>query len=582
MTQFILVYTHPTEGEQRFKLVPGRSYRIGSRPDNDIVIDQKDVSRRHAVLRVQDGSFHITDLDSKNGTFINGAKTVSETFNCGDMVHLSSARLVIVEIGTGSYPTVPDVIANDSDDFSSPGRDETQKFRSEASMEDVVSLLETTATAVGHGALAEPLGWAVDHLGFDGAVILYRDDNDSVAMVSSAGDLGQLTRKSGVLAKLVVDHRLTSAAGTKVRQVSEMGESLLVATVGAEHVLVVRYSGRPPAIGDLRSVIAAVKAVLASGNLLGKGGAGRAGRIGSPGSGTNPPEDRLVGLSEPIHRCRQAVSRAAQRSGPVVITGERGSGCSLVARCIHDLSSRAAAPFVVVDLKGASIDAIENRLLIAGEAIAGADEAEGGTLVLDHLPDFSPDFLKTVFGVVADRSSEVPRLMLIRNLDDPGETESVGEDSDGDHVVVPALRSRNADVLALVSAWSRDGDGGSGRAHEVSFTNAALELLLTYGWPGNVAELWEEVRKAVAAAADGLVDVEHLSDEVRLQQGNDRVPQLDLEDLVDGELAQARNAFESWMIRRALAATDGSQTKAAGRLGLSRAGLFKKIRKLGL
>jgi hypothetical protein len=290
MEQFILVYTHPSEGEHRFDLVPGRSYRIGSRPDNDIVIDQKDVSRRHAVLRVHDGSFHITDLDSKNGTFINGVKTVAETFSCGDMVHLSSARLVIVEVGTGSYPgSTEAVIRRDPDSGAGRGED-TEKFRSEASMEDVVSLLETTASAVRRGALAEPLSWAVDHLGFDGAVVLYRDENDSVAMVSSAGDLGQLARKSGVLTKLATEHRVTGGKGPKVRQVTELGENLLVATVGSEHILLVRYTGTPPAIGDLRSVIASVSAVLASGKVLGRGAA--------TGSFPTPTVEQLSGSAD--------------------------------------------------------------------------------------------------------------------------------------------------------------------------------------------------------------------------------------------------------------------------------------------
>ncbi len=147
-------------------------------------------------------------------------------------------------------------------------RYETQKYRSEASMEDMITLLEITASAVRRGALAGPLNWAVEHLGFEGAAVLYRDENDSVAMVSSAGDLGEVARKSGVLSMLATDHKLKHAAGTRVRQVSELGEKLLLATVGIDHVLVVRYAGQPPAIGDLRSVIAAVDAVLGSGRVL--------------------------------------------------------------------------------------------------------------------------------------------------------------------------------------------------------------------------------------------------------------------------------------------------------------------------
>jgi len=268
MAQFILVYTHPTEGEKRIDLASSESYRIGSRPDNDIVIDQKDVSRRHAVLRVHEGSFHITDLDSKNGTFVNGAKTASATFNCGDMVHLSSARLVIVEVVTGNYPWNSDVITFQDDESGAPTGEETHVYRSEATMEDVVTLLETTASAVRRGALADPLAWALGHLGVEGAVVLYRDLNDRVAMVSSAGDLGGLARKSGVLTKLATEHKLTNAAGTRVRQATEMGENLLVASVGSDHLLVVRYTGKPPAIVDLRSLIAAVDAVLGSGRVL--------------------------------------------------------------------------------------------------------------------------------------------------------------------------------------------------------------------------------------------------------------------------------------------------------------------------
>jgi transcriptional regulator with AAA-type ATPase domain len=582
MAQFILVYTHPTEGEQRFELIPGRSYRIGSRPDNDIVIDQKDVSRRHAVLRVQDGSFHITDLDSKNGTFINGAKTLAETFSCGDMVHLSSARLVIVEVGTGSYPTSTEAIASRDEDSGARSREDTQKFRSEASMEDVVSLLETTASAVRRGALADPLGWAVDHLGFDGALVLYRDENDSVAMVSSAGDLGQLARKSGVLTKLATEHRLTSAAGTRVRQVNELGEHLLVATVGSDHVLVVRYAGQPPAIGDLRSVIASVNAVLASGRMKGKGGATASYRAIDAEHHARTPMAKIAGLTGSVLSCKLAIEQAARDSGPVTVVGERGSGCSLAARAVHDLSVRASAPFVVVDLEGLDPDAIENRLLVDGEALAAADNAEGGTLVLDRVSDMSAEIWETTLGVLADRSAAVPRLVLILNPEGGSELDQHGATLRGKRVSVPSLRDRLDDLPILISVFTVD-NGGLGAGRPISFSRPALDVLGGYRWPGNIAELRCEVGRAVTAAHPGhVVEVEHLSDTVRNPRGGDAVAALDLEVLAGSKLAEARNEFETWLVRRALDASGGRQTKAAERLGLSRAGLFKKMKKLGL
>jgi transcriptional regulator with AAA-type ATPase domain/pSer/pThr/pTyr-binding forkhead associated (FHA) protein len=583
MTQFILVYTHPTEGEQRFELVIGRSYRIGSRPDNDIVIDQKDVSRRHAVLRVEDGTFHVTDLDSKNGTFINGAKTASETFNCGDMVHLSSARLVIVEIGTGSFPTGPEVISRDEDDFGTPGSEETQKFRIEASMEDVVSLLETTASAVGRGALAEPLSWAVDHLGFDGLVVLYRDDNNGVAMVSSAGDLGQVARKSGVLSRLAIDHRRTSGSGTRVRQTTEMGENLIVATVGSDHVLVFRYTGRSPAIGDLRSVIAAVNAVLGSGKVLGRGGAAGGARSAARDRSAGVPLNRIVGLSESILACKLSIAEAALQTGPAVITAERGSGASLACRCVHDLSDRAASPFVVIDLEGQGPDAIENRLLISGEALTGADRAEAGTLVLDHVGSMPSEMWEAVLGAIADRSGQTPRSLLILNPD-PNAPSRTGADDTlaGSRVSIPSLRGRRDDIPILVNTFLLN-DEGFGSTRTVSFTRAAMDLLSRYSWPGNVAELRAEIRSSVDAAHPGnLIDESHLSQSLRVSPGENPSAALDLEGLTDLKLAQARDQFERWLIQQILAANDGRQNKAAEHLGLSRAGLFKKMRKLGL
>ena len=272
MARFTLIYSHPNEGEEKFELAPERSYRIGSSPDNDVVIDQKDVSRRHAVLRVHDGGFHITDLDSKNGTFVNGAKVVSGSFSSGDMVHLSSARLVVVELGANGDSESGSAIAPDVDDPSGSSTEETGAFRSDVTMEDLITLIEATAEAVRRGRLAEPLRWAVDHRGFDGAVVLYRDEDGGIAMVASAGNLGELPVKTDVLAQLATEEMSTSAAGTRIRQVRELGENQIVASVGRDHVLVVRSTGQPPAIDDLRSLIAAVGAVLASGSFIGREG----------------------------------------------------------------------------------------------------------------------------------------------------------------------------------------------------------------------------------------------------------------------------------------------------------------------
>jgi len=264
MAHYILIYNHPELGEQRFELECNRSYRIGSRSDNDLLVPQKDVSRHHAILRTFDGTFQITDLNSKNGTFVNGQRTAAAEFRCGDQLNISSARMVVLEVSTGAFAKVEDVRPTSPGDTEDDSREDTLKYRIEATVEDMVSLLETTSSAVGRGALADPLTWSVDHLGLDAAVVLYRDSTGSVAMVSSAGDLGPLVRDSGTLSRLAREQASHSAEGPSGREVQEQGERLLVAPLLRSHVLVVRFSGDPPAVGDVRALMAAEEAVLGS------------------------------------------------------------------------------------------------------------------------------------------------------------------------------------------------------------------------------------------------------------------------------------------------------------------------------
>jgi two-component system nitrogen regulation response regulator NtrX len=265
----------------------------------------------------------------------------------------------------------------------------------------------------------------------------------------------------------------------------------------------------------------------------------------------------------------------------VVIVGERGSGCSLAARCVHDLSSRSAGPFVTLDLAGLGPDAVEHRLLISGGGLSRADDAEGGSLVLDHVGGISPDVWKTAVSILADRSGVPPRMMLIANPD----SDRQGERSwlaglSGEQVTVPPLRQRGGDIPLLLNAMVDDcaAEGGP-----VALTNAAVAALAGYDWPGNVVELKNEIRRALAAAGpDSVIDIEHLSEPVSADRQDSPGPVAELDRLSELSLAEARSRFEAWMIRKALAATSGNQTEAAQRLGMSRAGLFKKIRKLDL
>ena len=588
MGGLILVFDHPELGEQRIELEEDRGYRIGSSADNDIVIPQKDISRHHAILRVRTGSSHITDLNSKNGTYVNGRRTASSAFQRGDTVHLSSARLVVEEEGSGDQVLKDTETSTATTPAARDMSEETIGYSGQASAEDMVALLVVTAQAVRRGAVGEPLSWAVEHLGLEALVVLYRDEDDGVSMVSSAGDLGPLMRSSGALTTIAREQK-GQHAGTRITQLSEHGESLLVAPMRRRHVLVARFSGSPPAVGDLRAVIAAVEAVLCSGNPPQPANA-------VPGERRDPelrrfgnPLHRITGLSEAINECKRRTAELAQSDRAVLIAGEVGTGKSLFARVVHDLSGRRESPFVVCD--GATAIESDGEM----DRISGAiEDARGGTLFIRDLSAMVPEVqAKLLIRLQPTTAGATPPNVDVRVVlglaGTVAQARAAGGVLDelagalgGFRLNLPPLRERSEDIPLLLTHFQREA-GGSHRRAGSGFTVDALETLTSYNWPKNVRELRAEVlRLMTRAASDMIVEVSDLSPRIREGIAVGDVPTPDFGALVNRPLSDARAEFERWIILRALYEEDWNQTRAAERLGLSRAGLFKKMRKLQL
>ena len=266
MAQYILVYNHPSLGEQRFPLEEDRTYRLGARRDNDIVIPQQDVSRHHAVVTVSGGKLHLTDLDSKNGSFVNGVREASCELHNGDQIGLSSASLMIVEEGVESSADSPSDEVSDVRSSVQPdqGADTTQ-HRLGASPGDLIALLEMTADAVAQGGVTAPLDWAVARLGADAALVVYRDPGGDIAVVASEGDLTGLVNSHAELVRTAAE-RVGGNGGRSglVLQEEVSGSQMVVARLASDHLLVLRCPLSPPPVDDLRAVVAAQNAVLAA------------------------------------------------------------------------------------------------------------------------------------------------------------------------------------------------------------------------------------------------------------------------------------------------------------------------------
>jgi transcriptional regulator with PAS, ATPase and Fis domain len=296
----------------------------------------------------------------------------------------------------------------------------------------------------------------------------------------------------------------------------------------------------------------------------------------------------VVIVSEPMVRLLATVERVARSTATVLITGESGSGKELVARAIHHYSMRSNKPWVDLSCAALPEHLLESELFGYDKgAFSGADSpkpglfemAHQGTIFLDEIGELDlkmqVKLLRVLDGVPYYRLGGVKkvavdvRVVAATNQNLERAVEEGTFRSDLYHRLsqftlhVPPLRSRVEDVTPLARYFLTQHDP------QLHFSEAAIELLITHSWPGNIRELRNVVTKA-AVLADSLeirpVDLPSLG--VR----TDSRPSADTTSL-DG--AERKTILE------ALAATGGHQQKAADRLGISRRTLSRKLKLYG-
>jgi DNA-binding NtrC family response regulator len=312
----------------------------------------------------------------------------------------------------------------------------------------------------------------------------------------------------------------------------------------------------------------------------------------------------IVGRGPATCELLRQVDRVADTNVPVLFEGESGTGKELVARALHASSSRAASAFVAENCAALPETLLENELFGHEQgAFTGADasapglfeRADEGTLFLDEVGDMSPSLQKRLLRVLQEGEvrrvggSEVRkvdvRIVTATNRDLSALVREGRFREDLYYrlavvkVRVPPLRERREDIPDLLEHFLRRfGDPGGGR----TCSEAALNALVRYQWPGNVRQLENEIRRAVALCS-GQIEVDVLSPEVR--DGRASVPELlvDPTSRLEGrDLRSLVEELEVRVVRAMLERENGNITRTARALGLSRLGLRKKMQRYGL
>ncbi len=312
-----------------------------------------------------------------------------------------------------------------------------------------------------------------------------------------------------------------------------------------------------------------------------------------------PGEDLpLVGRTPAMQALYRLVARVINVDLPVLITGESGTGKSLIARAIHDFSDRRSQSLVVAqaaDLAG--VDGIATLLA----------RARGGSLVLDEVGDFDDDAQARLVRMLDVMGDQGPRIMATSQADLALRTDAGSFRKDlyyrlaGITLAVPPLRERVDDIPLLADHFLTRAERDLGASRRLS--TDALAFVRSHPWPGNVRQLENTLRRLAVTATES--EMSRAEVEQALGQGNTpAAPRGVMEgeklsqsvarhlqryfDLHAGQLPPAGvydrvlHEIEVPMIEIALDATGGNQAKCADLLGINRNTLRKKITDLDI
>jgi len=553
---------HHREGVELVRLRAAAAVVIGRSEPADVVLDDPSLSRPHARFEVRERQIWVQDLESKNGTWVNGERTSLHRVVPGDAIRLGA---VAVTLHAGGVAGVP----------------------AEGLASNEALMLALERELVRARLHRQPLALVrVQGAGQGGAEALQ-------AHLPEVIEAGQPARVAalyspGELHLLWMDLTSKDALERAVSLARRLGEQ------GCE----------------VRCGVAAFPDVGGSPDEL-LAGCGRALRLSSRERPVRPaparrsvgsdPGDQPVVLSPAMRALFETVERLSLSTIPVLLQGETGTGKEIVARAIHDAGPRRDQPLRAVNCGGLPEQLVESALFGHERgAFTGAErqhqgifeQAQGGTVLLDEIGELSPGTQAALLRVL-----ETGRVLRV------GGTQEVELDvrviaatnrdleamvSEGDFrqdlffrlnavtLEVPPLRQRPEEISALVERFLQEARRRQPTA-VAGVSPEALELLSRYRWPGNIRELRNVIERAVVIARGDRITPDDLSERVRAATSPHREPS---DEVVDFRTRIQRHEAE--LILEALRESGWNQSEAARRLNMPLRTMVRKVQAYGL
>jgi len=305
--------------------------------------------------------------------------------------------------------------------------------------------------------------------------------------------------------------------------------------------------------------------------------------------------EQLIGSSPALEAVLEQVERVAPTDSTVLIQGETGTGKELIARAIHNISSRCGRPFIKLNCAAIPFDLLESELFghekgaftgAIAQKVGRFEMADKGTLFLDEVGDIPLALQPKLLRVLQEqeferlgsgRTHQVDvRLVAATHRDLASMVRRNEFRSDLYYrlnvfpVLLPPLRARSTDSPALVTHFVEVFGRKMGKPIE-NIPDETLSAFSSYSWPGNIRELQNLIERAVILANDGVLP--------------NPLPPTGTERITVAPAQSTLKDSERALILRTLEATGwliGGPTGAAAKLGLKRTTLISKMKKLGI
>lgn len=323
---------------------------------------------------------------------------------------------------------------------------------------------------------------------------------------------------------------------------------------------------------------------------------------------------QIVGMNSKLEEIIRLIDVIRDNPIDVLIQGENGTGKENIARALHYTSLRAKKPFVAVNCAGFTDSLLQDELFgHEKDAFTNANRqrngyfqsAHGGTIFLDEIGDMSLDAQKSILRALTARKirrlggeEDIPidvRVVAATNKDLQAAMRDGTFRTDlyfrlnVISIRMPALREIPEDIPRLVSHFLAK-HAATAKTTPKALTDGALEQLCRYTWPGNIRQLENEIKRLCITVRGRVINEEHLDPVIRstADESEKRViptPTLTPPPVLAkprATLAEEIDALTKQRIAEALQETRGNKQQAARILGLSRAGLIKMMKRLGV